>query len=116
MKTIKKVALLLCAVLLLANSAYALNPALDSNEAKKELRKEITALMKNPIMEGLNEVEASISFLINAKNEVVVLNVKTESNYIDRFIKSRLNYQEIDTRDLKKNKAYFLKVSFKNPG
>ncbi|MFK8105278.1 MAG: hypothetical protein AB8G15_22390 [Saprospiraceae bacterium] len=115
MKTIKNIALLICAVLLFANSTFATNPATDPKVAKQELRSEIVQLIKSPIMEGLEEVDAKISFMINDDNEVIVLNVKTASNYIDEFVKKRLNYKAVYTKGLKKNEAYFLKVNFKNP-
>ncbi|MFK8105279.1 MAG: hypothetical protein AB8G15_22395 [Saprospiraceae bacterium] len=115
MRTIKNVALLICAVLLFANSTFATNPATDPKVAKQELRSEIVQLIKSPIMEGLEEVGAKISFMINDDNEVIVLNVKTESNYIDGFVKQRLNYQTVNVEGLKKNKKYSMKVNFKHP-
>lgn len=115
MRTIKRVAFLICAAFLFANSAFATEPATDPKIAKKELRSEIVKLIKSPVMEGLEQVDAKISFMINDENELIVLNVKTESNYIDGFVKKRLNYRTINAEGLKKNEAYFLKVNFKNP-
>ncbi len=115
MRTIKNVAFLICAILLFATSTFATNPTTDPKVAKQELRSEIIQLIKSPILEGLEEVDAKISFMISDDNEVIVLNVKTASNYIDGFVKKRLNYKTVNVDGLKKNKAYFLKVNFKNP-
>jgi hypothetical protein len=53
----------------------------------------------------------NVEFLVNANNEIVVLNV-SESSF-DYNIKSRLNYHKVETSDVIRNKIYSVPVVFK---
>jgi len=50
-----------------------------------------------------------VSFMLNDENEIVVISVETEDDNVERFVKSRLNYQEVAST-LEQGKAYKVPV------
>jgi hypothetical protein len=106
MKTLKIV--LVAFVLMLSITTLA-------NNGKKENFKsvvttEISSLLKNPGFEVENTLEARVSFMLNSKNEIVVLNVEADNENLDAYIKNRLNYNKLVNTGLKVNQTYILPV------
>ena len=81
----------------------------------KTLRTEIMALIKKPDLRTLNKQEETVklSFLVNSKKEVVVIDAATESEFLEDYIKENLNYQQIKTEYVQLNKIYHIKLVFK---
>ncbi len=52
-----------------------------------------------------------ISFVLNTKNELVILTVDSENEEVSSYIKSKLNYQEMNISNILKGEQY--KVSLK---
>ena len=90
-------------------STYANSPISNPNE----IRQEILDLVRGI---DLSEMEVDyervyVQFLVNAKNEIVVLNV-SDKNF-ETSIKSKLNYKKIEAEDTEKNQIYNIPVVFK---
>ena len=81
----------------------------------KTLRTEIMALIKKPDLSTLNTQEeiVKLSFLVNTNKEVVVVDAKTESEFLENYVKENLNYQSIETDYVQLNKIYHIKLVFK---
>jgi hypothetical protein len=81
----------------------------------KTLRTEIISLIKKPDLSSLNTQKevVKLSFLVNQKKEVVVIHADTPSQYLEDYIKHKLNYQKIKTDYVKFNKIYHIKLVFK---
>ena len=59
----------------------------------------------------LEEYRVQVKFIVNSKNEVVVLS--TSNPEFDRVLKAKLNYKTIKTEDLNLNKHYVLPIVFR---
>lgn len=103
----KKVKVMLVATALLIGSlaSAATNP----NPVNDPTSEEIGTLLKNPAFEVTEELTAEVTFMINSENEIVVLSVKTDDETVEKFVKSRLNYQEVGTA-LEQGKEYMVPV------
>jgi len=93
MNTIKTLLLIVavtCSSVLMASTGG------EKKEAKSVvITEEIGKLLNNPSFELDKEVSAMVTLTINKNNEIVVLSVETEEDYLVNFIKSRLNYNEL---------------------
>jgi hypothetical protein len=74
------------------------------------ITEEIGKLLKNPSFILENDVLASVTLTINKNNEIVVLSVDSEEDYLDSFIKSRLNYHELPVTLQNVEKTYKVPV------
>ncbi len=81
----------------------------NTNPTKKEgitsVTKAIGTLLNKPGFEIKEDLTAKVTFMLNMDNEIVVLTVDTESSQLERYIKSRLNYNELAVK-LAVNKKY----------
>ncbi|MBW1297437.1 hypothetical protein [Aquimarina litoralis] len=71
---------------------------------------EIKELLENPSFKVEDEIEASVTFTLNNKGEIVVLSVDSDSNMVEGFIKKRLNYQKLETKPATGIKFYTMPV------
>ena len=49
-------------------------------------------------------------FMLNDKKEIVVLSVDTDKEDLEGFIKSRLNYKQVDLSNFEQGKKYTVSV------
>mgnify|MGYP000350838303 CR=1 FL=1 len=63
---------------------------------KENTSKVIGELLEKPQFSIEKEIQAMVTFVVNSEKEIVVLTVDTESERIEGFVKSRLNYQAIE--------------------
>lgn len=98
------------AFILIASSTFANDI---NTSTLDDLRTEIAKHLSNVDLEKLDGDSATmkIKFLVNDKNEVIVLSVDNDS--FDETIKSRLNYQVLDTDDVVKNTVISVPVTLK---
>jgi len=84
----------------------------------KTLRTEIISLIKKPDLSAVKNQKETVklSFLVNNKKEVVVIDASTESKFLENYIKNTLNYQQIKTEFVQLNKIYHIKLVFKKKG
>jgi len=76
-------------------------------EITKKLRTEIVSILGSKIPMELKETStAEISFMVNNKNEIVILSVNSKINELDTYIKSKLNYKKVKVKGTLKGEVY----------
>ena len=113
----KKVMLIaLCGMLSLtsfANTTNELNEG-DPKEKTELVSQEISKLLKHPSFSVDHNFELEVTFTLNAKNEIVVLDVNSKEDGARSYITNRLNYQILKSKELKHFKHYSVKVTVMN--
>lgn len=108
MKTIKT---LLLIVALTFSSVLVASTNAENKRAKSVvITEEIGKLLKNPSFLLEKDVKASVTLTINKNNEIVVLSVDTDEDYLVNFIKSRLNYKELPAPFDSEGKTFIVPV------
>ncbi|MDC8003403.1 hypothetical protein POV27_05035 [Aureisphaera galaxeae] len=102
MKTIKSI--MLAMVLLVATTLSASNGLVDKKKPTT-VTEEIGYLLENPSFEIKKEINTTAVVMFNEDGELVVLSVDTDNQRIERFVKSRLNYQKLSNK-LDEGKKY----------
>ena len=83
----------------------------ESSKITKKLRTEIVSMLGNKIQVEVKEnTLAEISFIVNNKNEVVIVSVDSKVEEFNFFVKKKLNYKKINTKGLKKGEIYIIPV------
>lgn len=83
------------------------NPVNPGKQDLKNLRNEITEVLGHPkLQDNTSEDRVTLHFMINAKNEIVVLS--TNNSEFDSYIKDKLNYHELEKSNATINKKYTL--------
>ena len=61
------------------------------------LREHIIDLLENPDLRntGIDAVTGTLHIHVNTKSEMVVIEVDTDSKFVDEYVKSKLNYQKL---------------------
>jgi hypothetical protein len=67
-------------------------------------------LSDNSFSEGEYNSTAQVRFTLNDEGEIVVLSVETESEDLERFVKTRLNYKKIEISNVEEGKLYTVPV------
>lgn len=108
MKRVKS-ALMIAGMFILSLGVKASDIPFSKNPEGVQIQKMLTKLeFSSQVMKG---TKISISFLVNAKNEIIVLS--TNNKDYDDLIKTALNYQKISVSELDYNTVYTLPVEFK---
>lgn len=81
-------------------------------EGHQAIRSEVMDMIKVPKMGELQEAQAIVSFLVNSDKEIVLLNVRTDSDFIKNYVQKQLNEQNIVAENTAINLPYHLKVTF----
>lgn len=103
----------LTAMLLSYDVSAADNPV-DHKPIPPEVKSGIVKLIDHPNLSDVEfrEAEAVLHFFVNAKSEIVVLVVETETPYVEQLLKQKLNYRKLNTEVL--DQRYTLKVTIRN--
>ncbi|ETN96071.1 hypothetical protein SAMN04487906_0566 [Zhouia amylolytica] len=110
MKALTKI--IATAVLVLSANMATAN--VEPKTSEDEVTKELKSLLGTPGVEFKNrELTATVFFIINKSNEIVVSDVEAENELVEYYIKSRLNYQKVETQKLVKGKSYKVSVTVK---
>jgi len=108
MKSVKNV-LLIVGLAFLSLGVHAADKPIKKNPEGTQIQKMLTDLvLSSRVAQG---TKINISFLVNAKNEIIVLS--TNNNDYDSLIKNTLNYRKISMSELAYNTVYTLPVEFK---
>ncbi len=102
----KNVKVILVATAFLIGTLFT-TAAVPAPVKKTNFSVEIEKLLENPNFDI--EVTTSVRIVINSDGEIVVLSVDTKDTVVERFIKSRLNYEKVES-NLIKGKEYKLPV------
>ena len=106
MKTIKT--LLLVVAIAFSSALYANDKS--TKDTSNAISQEIGQLLKNPGFVVEDDILVNVKVFFNDDNEIVVLTVNSESEGIDSYIKSRLNYKELSNKVNNKNRYYIVPV------
>ncbi len=80
----------------------------------KKLRTEIVSMLGNNVkLDIKNSSKAEVSFMINSKNEIVVVNVDSKVNEFNSYVKSKLNYKKLTLQGVTKGKIYRMPIKLK---
>jgi len=106
----RKLSLVVIAAMLLVSGNVLANDAIKEDPAKK-LSTQIGELLQNNNLDvGAVNLTAEVRFTLNSQGEIVVLSVKTKNEYLESFVKGRLNYRKVDAQGLDKGKLFTIPV------
>ena len=108
----KKLSLILLAVVLFIGTGISAATA-DLEKDKKTVSQEIGAFLKDANIDLEADINATVTFMINDENEIVVLTVDTADDNIEKFIKSRLNYKKLQQNQLETGEEYQVPIVMK---
>lgn len=79
-----------------------------------KLRKEVALMVSDAKLSenGISAADVWISFTLDQDNQIVLLDVDTESDYLKNFVQEKLEKQEIRVNRLVQNREYNIKISF----
>jgi hypothetical protein len=103
-------------VLVMSTSAIFSVSASETEPINQEIRKQLVSLLGNEFPFELKEDQSvEISFIVNIKNEVVIVSVSSEdtNSAIDYYIKQKLNYQSLKVQGIKNDETYIIPLTIK---
>lgn len=65
-----------------------------TKENPSSITEQVAELLKSPSFKVEGEITATVSLMVNDNNEFVVVNVNSDDERVQDFIKSRLNYKK----------------------
>ncbi len=89
-------------------ASFANTPESNPSEVRQEIAKLVSTIDVSDMETDMERV--NLQFMVNSKNEIIVLNVSETS--FDSTIKSKLNYRKIKSDDVIKNQIYTVPVVF----
>lgn len=88
-------------------------PTKESNQA---FRSEIVSLIGSEVPDYITDgkdLTANLSLMVNNSNELIVVSTSANNTSLDNYLKSKLNYQKIDVKGLKKGEIYKVPLTIK---
>ncbi len=82
----------------------------DKPDEQQLLRTELVSYLQN--IDVSQSTDATLSFMVTSKNEIVVLYVDSKDSSVERTIKNRLNYKKVKTDLKQRNQKYFIDLKF----
>ena len=111
MKNLKTIIAIITVSIVTVFSISATNLNTTEVEENKTLRTEISSFLGKDIPIKLEKATTvKISFIVNNKNELVVLSVQSKILKLEYFLKRTLNYQKITAKGVKKGKIYRMPI------
>ena len=103
--------MLLAVMLVSVTTSFANTEPTTKVKPEASLTTQIYKLLEKNSFSEKNEGQvAKVLFMLNANNEIVVLEVATEDATLERFVKNRLNYQAVNFETYEKGKKYIVDV------
>lgn len=88
-------------------SANEVNPS----KITKHLRNQIVSLLGEKVSLEIEKTgTAEVSFLINNKNEIVIISVDSKLSSFNSFVKNKLNYKKINTKGISRGEIYRMPI------
>ena len=114
MRTIKKAITLFAICLFFLSSTQLQATSSTVKSVDEALKKEIKALIKKPELKEYGTIKETIrlQFMINDRQELVVLTTNASDPNFDTYLKYRLNYHKVKATP-KKPGPYIIDISFK---
>jgi hypothetical protein len=97
-------------------TASATDAAPSNKKANEAFRSKIVSLIGSEAPSYLTEgkdVTAKLSLMLNNQNQVIVVSVNSKSGNVEEYVKSKLNYQKINVKGLKKGEIYHVPLTIK---
>lgn len=86
----------------------------ESSKITKKLRTELVSMLGDKIQAEIKTTTAAeISFIVNNKNEVVIVSVDSKVSSFSSHVKRKLNYKKINVKGVKKGEVYRIPVTIK---
>ncbi|WP_299709590.1 hypothetical protein [uncultured Tenacibaculum sp.] len=104
--------LIIVCSLFVCSLAFANNSIRPSKKVKQELRTEIIKLLSSDRPEVNSDLTTTVDFMINDKNEIVIVDIQSDIKEIKAYVKRKLNYKTINANDVNKGKVYQLPITF----
>ncbi len=60
-----------------------------------------------------NQCKIEIEFVVTRKHEILVLGVYTDQEFLDNYVKRRLNYKRVNVKGVRYMAPYLLDVTFR---
>ncbi|KAB5486907.1 MULTISPECIES: hypothetical protein [Flagellimonas] len=106
----KKIKVIYVALALLATMGVFANKGINI-KMEKDLSSQIYEMLKQyPLELKSDDLTAEVRFTINNKGELVVLSVETQNDFLENYVKSRLNYKKVDVGHGGSGKIYKIPV------
>ena len=87
------------------------------NEPSKitsKLRSEIATILGEKIpLDVKQNINTEFTFMINNKNEIVIISVDSSISSFNSYVKNKLNYKKLAVKGLKKGEIYRMPVKIK---
>ncbi|WP_397446850.1 hypothetical protein [Polaribacter sp. R77954] len=87
--------------------------ATEKNYSKvtQQLRTELVSMLGDKVQVELKEsTSGEISFMVNNKNEIVIISVDSNVTEFNSLVKRKLNYKKINVKGVKKQEIYIIPV------
>lgn len=108
----KKLSVILVAFVLLFGTSLSAAEVGIIKEKNLTISQEIGDLLKGADISLDADVNSFVTFMVNGEGEIVVLTVDTDNLVIEKFIKSRLNYQKLQNK-LSEGEEYTVPIIMK---
>jgi hypothetical protein len=107
----KKISLTI--VMLLVSLSIMANDNKKSNNVDKpakSLSTQIGEILGNNSIKVEQDLTANVLFTLNEDKEIVILSVTTDSEIIEHYVKSKLNYQKVNLDNYREGRTYTIPV------
>lgn len=91
----KKSIVFVFAAVLALNTAVAGNSNSLIEKDPKAITEQVAELLKSPEFEVTEEILTKVTLVVNSDQEIFVLDIDTEDEEVESYIKSRLNYAKL---------------------
>ncbi len=100
--------------LLISSVAFANNEDVKPIKTK-DFGTELVELIQNPglVKKGIETAKANIHFKANENGDLEVAKVVAETEYLETFIKEKLEEKTFDLEGIKAGQTYIVKVTFR---
>lgn len=110
----RKLSLVVAAALLLsAGNVFATEGPSSIENPNAKISTQIESLLEEHNGYNLgdaDELSATVKFMLNEENEIVVLTVDSQDERLEDFVKARLNYETVADQNLKVGKVYKIPI------
>lgn len=105
----RKFSLILVVLALLTSGSIFANE-FNSTEPSNDLSTQIGILLDENSFIVEDDLTANVQFTLNDQMEIVVLTVETDNEMLESFVKSRLNYEKVESKEYKVGKTYSVPI------
>ncbi|WP_422081222.1 hypothetical protein [Ulvibacterium sp.] len=106
----RKISLVFVAAMLLSTGSIFANGPKETDPTQS-IKTQVKKLLRGyTLSPSEKDLTATILFTVNKDNEFVVLSVETEDEVLEYFVKTRLNYHKVDSKEIPEGRRYTIPV------